>query len=178
MDRLLCLVADLQRQLAEVTAERDALHGEVQWDDDKCASQLYAPVLEVLHPRPAIAFESLSVRHSVSAKPTHDARLKQAGKSKAAKKRQRFVIEGTWTGYRSSQQRVCHRTVHDGALKKMREWAEKTHSIRFTDGTSLLLNVRDCKRRECVTEIHGYDSLIRDCFVFGVNSVSALPKDI
>lgn len=86
----------------------------------------------------------------------------------------RFVIEGEWTGYRSSQQRVVHRTVHSGAMKKLRSWAEKTYGIRYTDGTMLLLRVRDCKPRERVQVIRGYDSLISDCHYYDVDSVDGL----
>jgi hypothetical protein len=86
----------------------------------------------------------------------------------------RYIIEGEWTGYRSSQQRVVHRTVHDGAEKKLRAWAEKTHGISYTDGTRLILSVRDCKPRERVEQIRGYASLIRDCAHFDVCTVEAL----
>ena len=88
----------------------------------------------------------------------------------------RFIIEGEWSGYQSSQQRVVHRTVHKGSWKKLREWAEKTYAIRYTDGTSLCLTVRDCKPRERVQEIHGYDSLIRDCCYHNVSAVADLPQ--
>ena len=86
----------------------------------------------------------------------------------------RFVIEGEWSGYRSSQQRVVHRTVHNGSDKSLRDWAERTYGIRYTDGTLLYLSVRDCKPRERIKQIHGYDSLIRDCHSKNVDSVAAL----
>lgn len=86
----------------------------------------------------------------------------------------RFIIEGEWSGYRSSQQRVVHRTVHKKSEKKLRAWAEKTYGIRYTDGTVLYLRVRDCKPREKVQQIHGYDSLIKDCVHFDVDNVQAL----
>ena len=89
----------------------------------------------------------------------------------------RFVIEGEWTGYRSSQRRIVHRTVHKGSFKNLRAWAEKTYGISYTDGTMLLLTVRDCKPRERVQQIHGYDSLIRDCAMYDVNSVNALEAE-
>lgn len=92
------------------------------------------------------------------------------------RQRTRFIIEGEWSGYRSSQQRIVHRTVHAPAYKKLREWAERTHAITYTDGTSLFIRVRDCKPRERVKEIHGYDSLIRDCAFHNVDSVAALPS--
>ena len=86
----------------------------------------------------------------------------------------RFVIEGEWSGYRSDQQRVVHRTVHAGSEKRLREWCEAHHGILYTDGTMLYLSVRDCKPRERVQEKHGYDSLIRDCVDQNVTSVAAL----
>lgn len=87
-------------------------------------------------------------------------------------KHQRFIIEGTWSGYRSSQQRVVHRTVHKGNRKKLRAWAEETHGIGYTDGTMLYLTVRDCKPREKVKEIKGYVELINRCFTYDVTSVA------
>lgn len=86
----------------------------------------------------------------------------------------RFIIEGTWLGYRSSQDRVVHRTVHNGSQKKLRAWAEKTFAIHYTDGTRLQLAVRDCRPRERVEEIRGYTKLIDDCSYHDVNSVEAL----
>lgn len=87
----------------------------------------------------------------------------------------RFIIEGEWSGYQSSQQRVVHRTVHKGNWKKLRAWAEQARAIRYTDGTSLWLTVRDCKPHERVKEIHGYDSLIRECSYHNVSAVADLP---
>src|SRR3990167_7220448 len=91
-------------------------------------------------------------------------------------KAMRYIIEGEWSGYHSGQRHIVHRTVHAGAYKKLRAWAEKTFAIYYTDGTSLMLSVRDCKPRERVTEIHGYDSLIRDCAYEDVDHVAALRK--
>ena len=88
----------------------------------------------------------------------------------------RFIIEGEWSGYHSGQQRVVHRTTHADTEKRLRAWADKTYGIRYTDGTMLLLSVRDCKPRERVAEIHGYTSLIRDCADYGVGSVAELPR--
>lgn len=71
----------------------------------------------------------------------------------------RFVLEGEWTGYQSSQQRVVHREIIDGkrALR-----LEKLHLIRYTDGTALLIHVRRAKLRERIQAIHSYNELIRD----------------
>ncbi len=96
----------------------------------------------------------------------------------AAPKSPRFIIEGTWTGYTSAQQRVVHRQAFPGSRKKLRAWAAKTYGILYTDGTWLLLNVRDCEPRERVVEINGYGSLIADCFHYDVASVDALCKAI
>lgn len=86
----------------------------------------------------------------------------------------RFVIEGRWSGYRSDQARIVHRTVHKASWKKLRAWAEKTHAIHYTDGTCLYLTVRDAKPRERVEEVHGYDRLIADCAYHDINNVSEL----
>lgn len=84
--------------------------------------------------------------------------------------RKRFILEGEWSGYRSSQQRVVHRVV-----TYQPEKYEHLHSITYTDGTSLFLTLRECKPRERVQEIHGYDSLISDCLHYGVSLVAQLP---
>lgn len=82
-----------------------------------------------------------------------------------------YMIEGKWIGYRSSQDHVVHRTY--GHSKK---FADKVlaigYGIRFTDGTTLELNVVERRRPKKYNEIHGYDDLIRDCADLGVSSVS------
>jgi len=88
----------------------------------------------------------------------------------------RYVIEGTWSGYVGSQQKVVHRQVYPAQRKQLRAWAEKTHAIRYTDGTCLFLTVRDCKPRERVAEIRGYSTLIEDCAFRDVDSVEALHR--
>ena len=84
----------------------------------------------------------------------------------------KFIIEGEWSGYTSSQRHTVHRTIHSDP--ELRAWAEKTHAIHYTDGTQLILSCRDVRIGEKIEEIHGYDVLIRDCKAQGVNSVSAL----
>ena len=86
----------------------------------------------------------------------------------------RFVIDGEWSGYNSGQTRIVHRTVHNGAFKKLRNWAEEAGCIVFSDGTVLTLQARDCKPEERVQEIHGYDKLIEDCAFYKVKSVNEL----
>ena len=84
----------------------------------------------------------------------------------------RHVIEGLWRGYRSSQDRVVHREVTTSPAKIA--WAKKTFCIRYTDGTTLELSVRECKPHERVELKLGYRELINDCFYAGVSSVQAL----
>lgn len=76
----------------------------------------------------------------------------------------RFVIEGEWSGYTRSQQKVAHRQVYEGGRKKLRAWAEQIYSLPFSDGTSLVITVRDCLPRERVDEIRGYTKFIEDAF--------------
>jgi len=89
----------------------------------------------------------------------------------------RYIIEGTWTGYNSSQERVVHREVYktyrkdSPFLKAIRE----IRSILFTDNTRLLLNVREAKPREKVQEIRGYVSLIRKAVNSGISIVRDMP---
>ncbi len=88
--------------------------------------------------------------------------------------KQRYVIEGTWSGYTSSQSRTVHREVTD--WPKLAEWVGKAGGISYTDGTMLWLSVREARPRERVKQILGYRSLIRDCYYAGVSSVAALPR--
>lgn len=88
----------------------------------------------------------------------------------------RFVIEGEWSGYRPAQQRCVHRTAHSVKERQFRKFVESMQAIEFTDGTHLWLSVRDAKPRERIKQIHGYDSLIRACYVHGVSCVVDLPK--
>lgn len=67
----------------------------------------------------------------------------------------RFVLEGTWSGYQSSQRRVVHRAVTTHPKRY-----EKLKTIRYTDGTTLDLTLRPCNPREKVAEYDGYSSLI------------------
>lgn len=68
----------------------------------------------------------------------------------------RYVLEGEWTGYSSSQQRVVHREV----IGAKRAEVFKLTTILYTDGTRLLLRARPCEPRERVQTIQGYTSLI------------------
>jgi len=80
----------------------------------------------------------------------------------------RFVIEGEWTGYNSSQRRVVHRQV---VTEKAAEAAKALYAIIYTDGTSLLIRTRQLEPREKVTEQNTYGSLIRDAIKHGGSRV-------
>lgn len=71
----------------------------------------------------------------------------------------RYVLEGEWTGYRSSQQRVVHREVIG---PKRAERLRALHKIVYTDGTALLISVREAEPRERVKTFDSYSELIRD----------------
>ena len=76
----------------------------------------------------------------------------------------RYVLEGEWTGYRSSQQRVVHREIVNA---KMAEKLRGLHKIVYTDGTALLIHVREAEYREKIKPSHQYDELIRDALKHG-----------
>jgi hypothetical protein len=80
----------------------------------------------------------------------------------------RYVIEGEWTGYTSTQRRVVHREVVDA---KRGERLKRLHAIVYTDGTSLLIRVREAKPREKIERIDGYGSLIREAEAKGDSRV-------
>lgn len=69
----------------------------------------------------------------------------------------RFVVECVWSGYRSGQEHVCHRTVIPAYLAKR---LEKIHTIAFTDGTTMSVAIRPATFREKVQEKRGYVSLL------------------
>lgn len=89
-----------------------------------------------------------------------------------------FMLEGEWTGYRSSQQRVVHRTYHGESTLREKAFKEKVsshHSIRYTDGTALYLRVvENVRRTKAQPEIRGYCSLIKECAEFDLWTVEAL----
>lgn len=70
----------------------------------------------------------------------------------------RFVIEGEWSGYRSSQQRIVHREARTLNKKQQARWAE-IRGLRYTDGTHLYVSVREAKPRERIEPMLGYRSL-------------------
>jgi hypothetical protein len=78
----------------------------------------------------------------------------------------RWILEGTWSGYRSGQERVCHRRI----LKSMKsvEFWEPIHAVVFTDNTTMTMRIREAKPREKVEEIKGYDALLMDFKIAGM----------
>jgi hypothetical protein len=70
--------------------------------------------------------------------------------------------------------RVVHREVVPASNRKFLAWLQKTFCIRYTDGTTLELHLREANPRERVQVKDGYSSLIRDCFHYDVNSVDKL----
>jgi len=77
----------------------------------------------------------------------------------------RYIIEGTWRGYRSSQDHVCHREVYKSNRiggGPFLETLRKMYSIPFSDGTALIVSVSEAKPREKVQEKRGYTEFIRD----------------
>ena len=83
----------------------------------------------------------------------------------------RFVLEGEWRGYSSSQDHVCHRQViTEQRAKRLAGYRQ----IVFTDGTALTLRVRPAKLREKVTERNSYGSLINDCVHYDIWTVQGL----
>lgn len=82
-----------------------------------------------------------------------------------------YVIEGTWSGYTSAQQRVAHRTVE---YLTEAQAAAIPRFIRYTDGTSLCVLVRRAAPRERVEKIDNYTRLIFQCARYGVSSVDLL----
>lgn len=88
-----------------------------------------------------------------------------------------FVVECVWSGYRPSQERVCHRSVEP---KRFADAVAKFTRVEFGDGTSMTVSVRPRKPREKVEVMKGYTSLLRqfvDLGVTGVGRVCELPSD-
>ena len=54
----------------------------------------------------------------------------------------------------------------------------KVNCIVYTDGTSLILRLRERTPREQVREIHGYDSLIRQAERTGRSRVLVADEDM
>jgi len=88
----------------------------------------------------------------------------------------RWVLEGVWSGYRSSQTRIVH--CETTRSKKTAGWFKTIHTIGYTDGTTLNLTVREAKPREKIKENPGYRSLIRDCLWEGLKGYCTVDQMI
>lgn len=87
----------------------------------------------------------------------------------------RWLIEGEWSGYQSSQQRIVHREITDN--EKLARAIEKQYGIRYSDGTMLFLRVREMRKGERAQDLrNSYGALIRDCFRHNCWSVDDLMK--
>ena len=84
-----------------------------------------------------------------------------------------FCIEGTWSGYTSSQRRICHRVyMTDG---EMADKIKAIRSIRFTDGTALYVSVSPVFRKEeLLDENRSYDALIDEAVRTGKTDVAEM----
>ena len=85
-----------------------------------------------------------------------------------------WIIEGTWSGYKSSQSRIVHREYTKS--KARAEGVAKLGAIYYTDGTALYLRVAVHRGRKAAPPIAGYSGLIDDCLRHGVNRVDALQE--
>lgn len=88
--------------------------------------------------------------------------------------RKRYVIEGEWDGYSSSQRRVVHREVLTGSPKYIEKF-KALKTFRYTDGTHLSITVREAKPREKVQEILGYKTMIHDAVAWGYSGFITIP---
>lgn len=86
----------------------------------------------------------------------------------------RWVLEGTWSGYRSSQSRIVH--CETTRSKSTLERFKKITCIRYTDGTTLDLRVREAKPREKIKENPSYHSLIYDCLAEGLSGYCSVDE--
>jgi hypothetical protein len=71
---------------------------------------------------------------------------------------ERFLLEGTWSGYRAKQRRVVHREAVDKAFID----SLKLRTIIFSDDTTLTITTRPMAPRERVMPMRPYFALIRE----------------
>mgnify|MGYP003394541828 FL=1 len=85
-----------------------------------------------------------------------------------------YCIEGEWSGYNSSQQRVVHREYTPKADRA--DAVKKLGLIRYTDGTVLFLRTYGIKSKEQILpKIDGYTSLIDKAIRTGISDVAKMP---
>ncbi len=84
-------------------------------------------------------------------------------------KKARYIVEGEWSGYVSRQRRVVHREI---VSKTRADKLRNLSAIRYTDGTTLNISVREAGYRERVQEINGYGRLIKQAEATGKSYVN------
>ena len=89
-------------------------------------------------------------------------------------KLRRPVVECIWSGYRSSQERPCHRTVNSWYANILNR--NGVRCIRFTDGTTMSVKVREANPREKVAQIAGYDQLLGDIARMGLTGYVSIDQ--
>ena len=68
-----------------------------------------------------------------------------------------YVIEATWNGYRSGQERVVHRElIHPRYFQA----ANGIGAISFSDNSCMEISVRPKKFREKIVKVNGYPEAI------------------
>jgi hypothetical protein len=72
----------------------------------------------------------------------------------------------------ASQRHVVHREVITNP--KRVERLRKLHAIRYSDGTSLVLSIREAGLREHVRALNGYNSLISEAERAGKSVVNVM----
>jgi hypothetical protein len=76
----------------------------------------------------------------------------------------RYILEGEWSGYTSSQQRIVHReTIGRARFERLKA----LHKIVYTDGTALYVTVREAQPGERVMVRDSYGALIREAEASG-----------
>lgn len=92
--------------------------------------------------------------------------------------RTRYEITGTWSGPQNPAGdyiRLCHREYT--TRSKFAEWCQTNKRITFSDGTSLIFNVRTMDNGERAKKpMDYYGSLIHSCYLHDVNSVDELTE--
>lgn len=84
-----------------------------------------------------------------------------------------WMIEGEWSGYTSSQRRVVHRHYTTNR-KEVESIKAIGYGITYTDGTMLILTVKEHTGRKVLPVKDSYRDLIDKCRWAGVSSVQAL----
>jgi hypothetical protein len=76
-----------------------------------------------------------------------------------------YILEATWSGYRTGQSKVCHR---ERITEKQAERYNQIVGILFTDGTHLSVSVRQAAPREKILEILSYSKILHTAAAKGL----------